>query len=185
MVISTSPLVKTYTLKEFWRLPRPRDLSKLELIRGVLYMSPPRGDAHRDTVSQLNLHLVRAILKHGYKGRLYFPEAAIWTRKHTYLIPDLMYVSDQLRKEFGKDPWSKADLVIEVLSPSNELYDRKTKADTYRALGIRELWLVDTISRTVEVHCFETGELFIYGPKDSMRSVVLKGFSLRVSLIFK
>lgn len=36
MVISTSPLVKTYTLEEFWDLPEPADHSKLELIKGVL-----------------------------------------------------------------------------------------------------------------------------------------------------
>jgi hypothetical protein len=41
MVITTSPLVKTYTLQEFWDLPEPSDHSKLELIKGVLYMSPP------------------------------------------------------------------------------------------------------------------------------------------------
>jgi Uma2 family endonuclease len=39
--INTSPLVKTYTLEEFWQLPDPPDRSKLELIAGVLYMSPP------------------------------------------------------------------------------------------------------------------------------------------------
>ena len=43
MVITTSPLVKTYTLQEFWDLPEPKDRSKMELIKGVLYMSPPPG----------------------------------------------------------------------------------------------------------------------------------------------
>jgi hypothetical protein len=34
--VNTSPLVKTYTLEEFWALPEPPDHSKLELIAGVL-----------------------------------------------------------------------------------------------------------------------------------------------------
>jgi len=34
--VNTSPLVKTYTLDEFWALPDPPDRSKLELIAGVL-----------------------------------------------------------------------------------------------------------------------------------------------------
>jgi Uma2 family endonuclease len=46
MVITTSPLVKTYTLKEFWELPEPADRSTLELIKGVLYMSPPPAGSH-------------------------------------------------------------------------------------------------------------------------------------------
>ena len=39
-LINSSPLVKTYTLEEFFDLPEPTDHSKLELINGVLYMSP-------------------------------------------------------------------------------------------------------------------------------------------------
>jgi hypothetical protein len=39
--VNTSPLVKTYSLEEFWELPEPPDHSKLELIAGVLYMTPP------------------------------------------------------------------------------------------------------------------------------------------------
>ena len=37
--VNTSPLVKTYTLEEFWELPEPPDRSKLELIAGVLYLT--------------------------------------------------------------------------------------------------------------------------------------------------
>jgi len=44
MVITTSPLVKTYTLQEFWNLPEPADRTKLDLIKRVLYMSPPPGE---------------------------------------------------------------------------------------------------------------------------------------------
>ena len=148
-------------------------------------MTPPPGPPHRDAASQLNLYLTKAILKQGYKGRLYVPEAPIWTDEDTYLIPDLMYVSEKLRKQFKEGSWTKADLVVEIISPSNQVYDRTTKSDTYKALGVRELWLVDPSTRTVEVRSFETNQIFVYGPRETMRSVVLQGFSLRVSLIFK
>jgi Uma2 family endonuclease len=49
--VNTSPLVKTYTLEEFWQLPDPPDRSKLELIAGVLYISPPPEYAHDNIVS--------------------------------------------------------------------------------------------------------------------------------------
>jgi hypothetical protein len=38
--VNTSPLVKTYTLEEFWELPEPPDHLKVELIAGVLYLTP-------------------------------------------------------------------------------------------------------------------------------------------------
>jgi Uma2 family endonuclease len=46
--VNTSPLVKTYTLEEFWELPEPPDHSKLELIAGVLYLTPPPGYLHNN-----------------------------------------------------------------------------------------------------------------------------------------
>ncbi len=36
--------------------------------------------------------------------------------------------------------------MIEVISPGSAIYDRNTKADTYAALGVKELWLVDEAS---------------------------------------
>jgi len=50
--INTSPPVKTYTLEEFWQLPDPPDRSKLELIAGVLYMTPPPEYTHDHVVKK-------------------------------------------------------------------------------------------------------------------------------------
>src|ERR1051326_7818590 len=94
--INTSPLVKTYTLEEFWQLPDPPDRSKLELIAGVLYMSPPLGYTHDDVVKRLIRLLTRHLDALGNKGSLYVPRAAIWTSERTYLEPDLFYVSAEL-----------------------------------------------------------------------------------------
>ena len=66
--INTSPLVKTYTLEEFWQLPDPPDRSKLELIAGVLYMSPPPEYTHDDVVRRLNRVLTLHLADTGDKG---------------------------------------------------------------------------------------------------------------------
>src|SRR2546428_4642214 len=144
MVITTSPLVKTYTLQEFWDLPDPSDRSKLELIKGVLYMSPPPDETHNEAAGELNKQLQRAIDQCGYGGTIYTPRAALWIDDDTSLEPDLMYISDSLRQRMKPRHWTTADIAIEILSKSSAVYDRKTKSDTYRAMGVRELWLVDT-----------------------------------------
>jgi Uma2 family endonuclease len=41
------------------------------------------------------------------------------------------------------------DLVIEVLSPSTEDYDQRTKLRTYAALGIPHYWIVDARNHLV------------------------------------
>src|SRR5438105_3391693 len=105
MVITTSPLVKTYTLQEFWDLPEPSDHSKLELIKGVLYMSPPPGEFHNEAFANLNMHLQRSIDRHGYRSKIYSARAAIWVDDDTYLEPDLMVISDELKAQMKPSHW--------------------------------------------------------------------------------
>src|SRR5215831_11762795 len=143
MVISTSPLVKTYTLQEFWELPEPSDHSRLELIKGVLYMTPPPDYLHDRSSANLIEVLRDDIKRCNYRGKIYVPRAALWIGNDTYLEPDLMYISAELEAEMASGHRTRADIVVEVISPSNATYDRKTKSDTYHAMGVRELWLID------------------------------------------
>lgn len=149
--ISTSPLVKTYTLEECWQLPDPPDRLKLELIAGVLFLTPPPAYTHDDIVSRLarllNLHLIAT----DDRGSLHFPRAAIWDESQTHLEPDLFYLSAELESRLDPEHRDTADLVIEVISPGSDIYARNTKAETYGALGVRELWLIDETAQTIEV----------------------------------
>src|SRR3982750_2359063 len=150
--VSTSPLVKTYTLEEFWELPEPPDHSKLELIAGVLYMTPPPGYLHNNAAAKLNRLLSNYLTKTEDKGTLYFPRTGIMRGPNSWLEPDLFYVSDRIQASLDPkypDHLTTADLVIEVISPGSAIYDRNTKADTYGALGVRELWLIDEKGDTI------------------------------------
>jgi Uma2 family endonuclease len=184
MVITTSPLVKTYTLQEFWDLPEPADHSKLELIKGVLYMTPPPDFPHNEAASDLD-ELLRAEIKRcGYKGKIYLPRTAIWVDDDTYLEPDLMYVSDELKAQMKPRHWTRADIVVEIVSPSSALYDRRTKSDTYRAMGVREMWIIDTESKEVEVRSFEAGKSALYKTSEILRSDVLPKIEIQVTKLF-
>src|SRR4030095_6839547 len=184
MVITTSPLVKTYTLQEFWELPEPSDHSKLELIKGVLYMTPPPDHPHNRAAANLDELLRDESKRCRYRGKVYIPRAALWIDDNTYLEPDLMYVSATLESEMAPGHWTRAELVVEVISPSNATYDRKTKSDTYRAMGIRELWLIDHEKKEVEVRAFESGKSHVYKTSEILRSEVLSKIQIPVSRLF-
>jgi Uma2 family endonuclease len=184
MVITTSPLVKTYTLQEFWELPEPSDHSKLELIKGVLYMTPPPDYPHNRAAANLNEILRDEIKRCGYRGKVYIPRTAIWIDDDTYLEPDLMYVSAELEAKMSPKHWTRADIVLEVISPSNANYDRKTKSDTYRAMGVREMWLIDNEKKEVEVRSFETDKTTIYSVGDTLQSELLPEIEIPVSALF-
>jgi Uma2 family endonuclease len=186
--VNTSPLVKTYTLEEFWALPDPPDHSKLELIAGVLYMSPPPEYTHDNIVTRLIRRLTAELIRLDDPGKLFAPRAAIWTSNRTYLEPDLFFVSAETEARLDPEHRTTADLVIEVISPGSAIYDRNTKADTYAALGVGELWLVDEIKEVVEVRSlrgdrFGEGELFAKG--DQLTSNVVAGITIAVTRIFE
>lgn len=188
--VNTSPLAKTYTLEEFWELPEPPDRSKLELIAGVLYMTPPPTYLHNNAASRLMRLLTEHLIKTGDKGVLYFPRAGIVRGPNSWLEPDMFYVAAET-KAYSDPKYpqykSTADLVIEIMSPGSAIYDRNTKADTYAALGIRELWLVDEASGIIEVRVLKGDR---YAPSvvlerdDHFKSVVLPSFDIRIGSVF-
>lgn len=186
--VDTSLPVKTYTLEEFWQLPDPPDRSKLELIAGVLYMSPPPEGTHDHVVKRLNRILTRHLIETDDEGDLFIPRAAIWTSARTYLEPDLFYVSAELAAQFPPQRRDTADLVVGVISPGSALYDRNKKADTYAALGVRELWLIDEVEQTIEVRrqtgngTFDEGRTFVRG--EFVLSAVFPALRLPVEKLF-
>ena len=188
--VSTSPLVKTYTLEEFWELPEPSDHSKLELIAGVLYMSLPPTQMHNYVAARLNRLLSEYLIKTNDKGTLYFPRAGMVRGPNSWLEPDLFYIASETHAQ--RDPkypqyLLTADLVIEVISAGSAIYDRNTKADTYAALGVRELWLIDEAAGIIEVRILK-GDQFdpsiVLERNDYLRSTVLPGLEIKVGSVF-
>lgn len=185
--VNTSPLVKRYTLEEFWELPEPPDHSKVELIAGVLYMTPPPEKPHGNAVSRILLLLSNYLVETADKGRFYVPRHGISITPNTWLEPDLFYVSAETQAMSTGRYHTTADLVVEVISPGSAIYDRNTKADTYAALGIKELWLVDDFAASIEVRVLTDNsyESQVFEREERLISTVLPGLSFKVGEIFE
>ena len=185
--VSTSPLVKTYTLEEFWELAEPPDHSKLELIAGVLYMTPSPTYLHDNAASRLMRLLADHLTRTGDKGALYVPRAGIMRKPNSWLEPDLFYVSAETQARLDPNYRTTADLVIEVISPGSAIYDRNTKADTYAALGVKELWLVDEAFQRIEVRVLKEDKYMrsvALKKEERLSSVVLPGLEFEVGRVF-
>jgi Uma2 family endonuclease len=185
--IAFSPLLRHYTLAEFWALPEPPDRWHYDLIGGVLYMVPPPDPPHGDVDSHLNRSLVLFLDANGNLGRVYHPREAIYLDS-TSVEPDMMYISVELAARMGIRRTS-ADIVFEYLSKSTAVHDRTAKADTYLALGVPELWLIDPATRTIEVRHWTppsvtgglpTWEVVVYGAGQRAESRVLPGWHVSV-----
>lgn len=182
-----SPLLRRYTLEEFWALPEPDDRSHYDLIGGQVFMVPPPDAPHGSIDSRLNRSLAKFLDDHNLGGELLHPREGIYKDPSvaTYLEPDMMYVSDDLLQRSAKRRTS-ADIVFEYSSTSTANYDHTTKADTYLALGIRELWLIDSDSRFIEVRHSRIKEnqpvwdIRRYESGEWAESEVLKGWRVSV-----
>lgn len=190
--VNFSPLHRRYTLEEFWALPEREDHARYNLIGGYLFMVPPPNPPHGYLDGKLNKSLVIFLAANSLNGLVHHPPEPIYIRAEgsTYLEPDMMYVSDALRERMGSKRTS-ADIVFEYLSRSTSIYDRTTKADTYLALGVRELWLIDPVTETIEVrHPKEHSdtlvwEIYIYSKGEHAKSRVLEGWEVSVDEIFR
>lgn len=153
-------------------------------------MTPPPTQSHNNSVSRVVRLLADYLTASGDKGMLYVPRAGIVKGPNSWLEPDLFYVApetDALADPRYPQYFSTADLVIEVISPGSAIYDRNTKSDTYAALGVKELWLIDEASGIIEVRVLKDGQFgasVVLDHDDKLKSTVLRGFEVRVGSVF-
>jgi Uma2 family endonuclease len=104
------------------------------------------------------------------------------------LQPDIVFVRAE-RLEIIDEAYIDGvpDLLMEILSPSNWLYDRREKMQVYQAAGVAEYWIIDPRALTVEVYALEQGTYVLagqYGRGEIAASRLLLGFAVSVDDIF-
>jgi Uma2 family endonuclease len=74
----------------------------------------------------------------------------------TVLQPDVFIVCDRLKMD-ARSVRGAPDWVAEVLSPNTASHDRLVKLPIYERAGVREVWLIHSLDRTVTVYKLEEG----------------------------
>ncbi|WP_030017502.1 Uma2 family endonuclease [Streptomyces monomycini] len=130
-------------LLRFWQEADWPEGSKVEIIDGVIVVSPPPAAPHNRIAEKVHRRLYAVLpeewgvyqtlgVTHPMRGRLF--------------IPDLVVVPDDVldRIEGSEDvPLTAAELVVEITSPSNAGYDRLNKAAAYAEAGVPLYLLID------------------------------------------
>ncbi len=76
------------------------------------------------------------------------------------------------------------DLVVEVLSPSNRQAEMLDKVLEYLRSGVREVWVVDPVQRTLDIHRTEPSPIHLTEADTLTRPDLLPGFSCSVAEFF-
>ncbi len=100
------------------------------------------------------------------------PDSAGWRRDRMPVLPDT--------PAFTMAP----DWVCEVVSPSTGYIDRGRKMRIYARAGVRHLWIVDPITRTLEVYELEQQRWVVastHGGTDPVRAAPFDAIELEIA----
>ena len=135
-----------------------------ELINGTAYVREPPSPSqwHQEIVGEL--YLQAAIALEGKTCRVYVAPFDVRLPKsneeddqvNTVVQPDVLIVSDA-KKVDARGVRGAPDWVAEVLSPSTASHDQTVKLSAYEQAGVREVWLIDPIGRTLTLYRLEGG----------------------------
>jgi Uma2 family endonuclease len=141
----------------------PEDGQRHEILDGEHFVSPQPLLRHQLVSSRLFSQLSRQILEPGL-GDVLFPPTGVRLSEHDCVQPDLLVVLAEHRSRERADVIEgPPDLVVEVLSPRNDRYDRGTKRKLYEQHGVPEYWIVDPKACMVEQLVLRDGLYVLLG----------------------
>jgi len=145
-----------WTYAEFARLPSETG-TRHEVIDGELVVTPSPRPRHQAIVLDLG-RILGDFVGSERLGTILPGPVDVLFAEGDYLVPDLVFVrKGRAGMVSDRGIEGPPDLVVEILSPSTEARDRGVKLDRYRLYGVREYWIVDPDSRSVEVWRFGEG----------------------------
>ena|SRR2546421_2561365 len=149
--MSRRPEALKLTYDDYLALPLSDDGRRYEILDGELYVSPTPLIRHQLVSQNLFRILDRHVLENRL-GLLFNVPVTVVLARTTIPIPDLVFVRNDrssiiTEKEIAGPP----DLVVEILSPSSKKQDRVIKARLYARYRVREYWIVDPKSQTLEI----------------------------------
>ncbi len=184
-------VTKKLTYQEFKDFDFPEnDNAWYELINGQLVRKQSPTIQHQDISGNIYFWLRVFVKKKSLGKVLTAPLDTVLDDGNAY-HPDVLFVKKDrfhILDEKEKVIIGAPDLVVEVLSKSTAFYDRGDKKDIYEKYGVREYWLVDPVSKTVEVYSFENQRFKLKQLVDEtgeLQSVVLEGFKVEAAKIFE
>jgi Uma2 family endonuclease len=160
---------------------------RLEIIDGTIYdMSPSPSVKHQKVV----LNFGEVINRH-FRGKDCTPFIApmdVVLDDINVVEPDLFVVCDT-SKITDANIKGAPDLIIEVLSPSTSVKDRREKKQVYQQHGVREYIIVNPLDETAERFFLADGgrygESDVFGWHDAFASRVFPDLIFHLRVIFE
>lgn len=191
---TTEPVQAAYPPQGEWTyedyVHLPDDGWKYEVIEGVLYMTPSPNTKHQRAIVRILLKMGAYVAQKGLGEVFASPlDVILPNNLGTPVQPDVFFIrQERLGIVKERQIEGAPDLVVEVLSPSNWLDDRRVKFNVYSQAAIAEYWIVDPVQDTIEVFVLDDTQSYVlldrFDRGDSVQSETIAGFNMPVKEVF-
>ena len=180
------PLAKKtdYTIDYIYSLPEGQ---RAELIDGAIYDMAPPNRIHQELVSQFTKIIGQYIDKNHGSCKIYPAPFAVFLNADdkTYVEPDISVICDPSKLD-DRGCNGAPDWIIEVASPGTKRIDYGIKLFKYRSAGVREYWIVNPLTKIVNVFDLEKEELSDqYGFDDDIPVCIYDGLVINITELLK
>ncbi len=167
---------------------------RMEIINGDIVLMSSATPTHQDISTELVRQLGNFLqgkpckLEHApLDVRLFEKEGDTPKDVDTVVQPDILVVCDR-NKYDDKGVRGAPDFIIEILSPSTRRHDMLVKFNLYQRAGVREYWIVDPNSKSVQVFLPDENGIYriseAYDSKDIAKVNILNGCFIELSKVF-
>ncbi len=166
-------------------LRMPETNRPAELVYGVVREPPAPLYGHQKAVGQL-FYLLKEHVEKATLGDVCVSPIDVVLDEAAALVvqPDVIFVSKQRSSIIQHCIVGAPDIVVEVVSPGTEHRDRTVKLAWYRRYGVRECWIANPHTRTIDVVDCLTGLAESFTSAEAVRSHVLPSFAPRADDCF-
>jgi Uma2 family endonuclease len=158
-----------------------------ELWDGELIMAPAPFFDHQKTVLRFYRKLDDWVSSRNL-GEVITSPIDMVLSPHRAVQPDVAFVAKERLAIIQRVIMGPADLVAEVVSLGGRNRDRIEKRDLYEQHGVREYWIIDPESETVEVLALVNGRYELVQrsrPGETAASRLLPGFQVSADYLFR
>ena len=169
-----------YTIDDIYNLP---DGQRAELMDGELYMMATPSMVHQRLVMEISFRIRDYIGRKKGECQVFPSPFAVFLNADdkNYVEPDISVVCDK-SKLIEKGCNGAPDLIMEVVSPSTQQMDYGIKLFKYRPAGVCEYWIINPVTRIVNVYDLENEERTCqYSFNDEISVCIFNGLSIQLS----
>lgn len=175
--------INKYTFQDYLTWP---DEERWEIIDGVAFnMTPAPGSKHQLIVGSVYRVIGNQLVRKTCTA--FIAPTDVVLSDYDVVQPDVFVVCDK-KKITDANIQGAPDLVIEVLSPSTTLKDKREKKTLYEKYGVKEYIIIAPLEKYVERTLLEDGKFSrpeIFGPRDILVLRSLEGVEIKLEEVFE